>query len=419
MSQNLLITGINAPGTATSCTSTNITALCQLGCGNFSFDSINYTISSNTIDIGVYYQSSGICLPVISFPTHTANLGNVPAGTYTISSTAYLNSGPTTTPTNTFTLANQLTVTSCCNAAASFNLTPGNICQNDSAFFQSTSTNAQSLEWYINNQFVSSDSGFTYLFDSAGAYNIKLIAIGNSCADSVFQTLVVDSIPQINLGPDRSFCEGDSIMFDAGPGWANVLWLDGSTGQSTYFGNGGNFSATVTDQNGCQNSDTVVLIETPAPVIEFGNEDTLICDDQFPLTFSATGPGYSYLWHDGSTDSVFVLNGSGWAACTVTDSNGCANYDSIFVIMLICDGLESERDNYLLIYPNPTKGALNILVSDINLSYKIFNEKGLEVQKGILRGGESKIELTDLKNGLYFLQTESNNTTIRKPFIIQ
>ncbi|QNL21840.1 T9SS type A sorting domain-containing protein [Hyphobacterium sp. CCMP332] len=413
--QLLTITNTTIPSNATSCTNSDIIAFVQVNCINFPFDSITSSINGNVIDVNVYYQELIICLPAINFTSHTANLGNVPAGSYTVNVTGYLNMGNVTNQMNT--VSGNMTVISCCNAVPGMSYS-GNVCEKDSVLFTSTSIGAQTLSWYIDNQFVSSDSTFNQVFDSAGSYEVKIVVNGTSCSDSLTQTVIVNSLPDLDIGPDVEFCEGDSVMFDAGPGWVNVLWSDGSTGQSIYYGNDGNLTATVTDQNTCQNSDTVFLIERPKPLLEFGNEDTLICNDQFPITFSATGPGYSYLWHNGSTDSIFVLNGSGWAACTVTDTNGCANYDSIFVIMLICDGLDTEDENYLLIYPNPTKESLSILGYDINLSYKIYNEQGVEVQNGILIEGESKIQLSNLKRGLYFLQTESNMGSVRKAFII-
>lgn len=414
--QLLTITNTTIPTNATSCTNTDISAFVQINCINYPFDSITSNISGTVIDVNVYYQELPICLGAINFASHTASLGNVPAGTYTVNVTGYLNMGTVTNQMNT--VSGNMTVISCCNAVPGFSYS-GNLCENDSVLFTSTSVGAQSLAWYIDNQFISSDTSFYRVFDSTGTYDVKIIVNGTSCIDSLTQSITVNGLPIVDIGPDASFCEGDSVMIDAGPGWANVSWSDGSSGQSIYYRNGGNLSATVTDQNGCQNSDTVLLIETPAPILEFGNDDTLICNDQFPITFSATGPGYSYLWHDGSTDSVFTLNSSGWAACTVTDTNGCANYDSIFVIMLICNGIDAEGDSYLLIYPNPTNESLSILGHDINLSYKIYNEQGVEVQNGILKKGESKIQLSNLKRGLYFLQTESEKGTIRKSFIKQ
>jgi hypothetical protein len=69
------------------------------------------------------------------------------------------------------------------------------------------------------------------------------------------------------------------------------------------------------------------------PDVDIGNgEDSLLVYD--PITLSATAGYASYLWQDGSTDTVFQISspGTGLYHVLVTDENECSTRDSVYVI---------------------------------------------------------------------------------------
>jgi hypothetical protein len=74
------------------------------------------------------------------------------------------------------------------------------------------------------------------------------------------------------------------------------------------------------------------------PLVDIGNgQDTMLVYD--PVTLSAT-PGYaSYLWQDGSTDSIYQISspGTGLYHVLVTDENDCSTRDSVYVIYDVPD----------------------------------------------------------------------------------
>lgn len=398
------ITNVTIPTNATSCTNTDITTLGQLNCNNFPFDSTSFHISGSTIDIGVYYHELLICTGALAFPTHTVSLGNVQSGSYTVNVTAYLNMGTTSNSTNT--ISGNLNVMSCCDAIPSISVA-NSTCKNDSILFTSTSTGAQSYAWYIDNLFISSDSLFLYQFTDTGDYDVKLVVTGTACTDSITETVTVDDLPQIDLGIDTTYCEGDSILISVDSAWANVIWSNGQTGNSTNVSNQGDLIVTVTDINGCQNSDTISISETPAPILQFGDVDTVLCFEELPFIVNAYQAGLTYEWHDGSTDSVYVLNSTGWAACTVTDSVGCSNYDSIFLILVICDGLKDGIQKEFLIYPNPGSTKITIQGKSPQSSRQIARLRNLngQVLKEIeFSKNEAILNLRELARGQYILE---------------
>jgi uncharacterized repeat protein (TIGR01451 family) len=70
--------------------------------------------------------------------------------------------------------------------------------------------------------------------------------------------ITVHALPIVDLGPDQVIMEGDEVTLDAGEGFASYLWSNGATTQTITVG-AGTYSVTVTDENGCQGSDEVVI----------------------------------------------------------------------------------------------------------------------------------------------------------------
>ncbi|REJ83554.1 MAG: T9SS C-terminal target domain-containing protein [Bacteroidetes bacterium] len=65
--------------------------------------------------------------------------------------------------------------------------------------------------------------------------------------------------PNVNLGPDTTICIGSTLLLNAGAGFSSYLWSDNSTNQSLLVSTPGTYSVLVTDANGCQNFDAIVV----------------------------------------------------------------------------------------------------------------------------------------------------------------
>ena len=81
-------------------------------------------------------------------------------------------------------------------------------------------------------------------------------------------------------------------------------------------------------------NDTVIISADVlgSPIVDIGNgQDTILVYD--PVTLSATSGYASYLWQDGSTNTVYSINtpGAGMYSVLVTGDNGCTTYDSVYV----------------------------------------------------------------------------------------
>lgn len=165
--------------------------------------------------------------------------------------------------------------------------------------------------------------------DSTTEYQLVITdTFGCDYFDSV--TVTVNELPQIDLGPDTSFCHGDSIVFDASGGFLSYVWQNGSNDSLHIASIQGQYSITVTNACG-QGVDTMVVDTVfPLPLFSLGN-DTGICSNDSLLLFVAIAQ-VSYLWSTGDvTDSLWLQSGNVYWA-EVTDSNGCSFRDSMELI---------------------------------------------------------------------------------------
>ena len=75
----------------------------------------------------------------------------------------------------------------------------------------------------------------------------------------VSQIEILQSIPQVNLGPDTLLCENESLLLDIGDGWNSIAWSDGSNEQSLLIDAPGGYSVIVSDSVGCQATDSIMV----------------------------------------------------------------------------------------------------------------------------------------------------------------
>ena len=77
-----------------------------------------------------------------------------------------------------------------------------------------------------------------------------------------------------------------------------------------------------------------------------------------------------------------------------------------------------EKNNNLILFPNPAKSELNILTNDFKIIYiEIYNISGELITRKNLGVGLQKIDITQLKNGLYILKIKTNDMMVYRKLI--
>jgi len=157
---------------------------------------------------------------------------------------------------------------------------------------------------------------------------------GAGCLYDTTLAIMVNPVPDINLGNDTSICVHDNITLNSNNTLVGTTfnWSTGgtNTSETVTVNSTQNYSLTATSPLGCVKKDTIEVIANPLPTIII-SDDTLICIGT-AATLNASG-GNLYVWSNGvNGSSIQVMpNTSTTYSVTVTDSNLCVDDSSVLV----------------------------------------------------------------------------------------
>jgi len=227
--------------------------------------------------------------------------------------------------------------------------------------------------------------------------------------DTIRLTLTNGTPAQLDLGSDTSICVSGTHTLDAGPGFLDYTWNDGSKDQ-TYTAYGiGTYWVTVSDSCGNVQSDTVHITQAPDPQIDLGSDITF-CDNAFiPLTYTSSETFTSFMWspashlncttcptptaHPDSSDITFYVYAATANGCIAQDSI-TLNYDQnalLDVSILVTDPICLEKGS---IEVQNAPGASGVLSID-------FNQGGFSTETSYLNlaDGTYSLSIINLQTG--------------------
>ncbi len=161
---------------------------------------------------------------------------------------------------------------------------------------------------------------------------------GNGCSETDDIVVTVNNLPVANAGADDSFCDGQGSVTITASGGITYNWdnaLGGGPSHTVAPSSTTTYTVTVTDVNGCEDTDDVLISVLPLPDVNAG-QDQVICEgDQTTLT--ATG-AISYTWNSLGNGSNQVVQPEieETYIVTGTDINGCTNSDDVIVSTQKC-----------------------------------------------------------------------------------
>ena len=164
--------------------------------------------------------------------------------------------------------------------------------------------------------------GATFTASLAGAYYVYC---HTGCSTLVDTIHVIKTTPGITyFAHDTSLCFPGSFILQGPAGYPAYHWQDGSITSSYTITAPGTYW--VDAANSCTSELDTFHVDAGSVAFSLGN-DRSVCIDQ-KLVIPISGPGVTYLWQNGSTDSVFYTYYSGVYWATVT-WNGCSFTDSV------------------------------------------------------------------------------------------
>ena len=163
-------------------------------------------------------------------------------------------------------------------------------------------------------------------------YSVTVID-GNGCRNTDMVTLTVSPFPSPIITGDLIICSGESTILDAGV-FSSYLWSTGETTQTISVSptSDTDYSVTVSNVNGCENTDmvSVMLNGMFSPSIT-GN--LTICNGE-SATLDA-GVFSSYLWSTGETTQTITVSPTSDTdySVMVNELSGCDNTDMVTLIV--------------------------------------------------------------------------------------
>jgi len=180
--------------------------------------------------------------------------------------------------------------------------------------------------------------------DQPGTYQVTVTG-SNGCSDSASITITQSlDKPDVSIAaPDKVLtCSITEVTLTAqvapetGIPPFTYLWSTGSTDTSIVVTAAGTYTVTVTGENGCAGTASVVITEDQEPpVVSIAPPEPLsatVSEVVLDATVSGGTSPYTYLWNTGETTEDITVAATGTYTLTVTGANGCSAQASVDVV---------------------------------------------------------------------------------------
>jgi hypothetical protein len=291
-------------------------------------------------------------------------------------------------------------------------------CTNDEVMLVgSTTSEGASIRWDGPNGYTSFST--MPIVDLPGQYTFTVTSTGDCVAFSTVEVTLNKRDPNLSVAEGFIDCDAGIREFNAVTDSENVTFEwngpDGftSTEQNPTYSKAGTYMLTVTGENGCFTSGTVIVafdIPYESNLVITGNDVTLEITggtEPFNITFDNNLEGPSVM--DLPDGEHFV---------TIVDGLGCE--EVIEFTIMSSSVLDEEELQEVKVYPNPAQDILNVDWQESNLQAEklsILNASG-QIQ-GIhqVLGRTHELNIDQLPPGIYYLKIEGKEKLAFKKFL--
>ncbi|KFF12361.1 hypothetical protein IW15_12460 [Chryseobacterium soli] len=167
------------------------------------------------------------------------------------------------------------------------------------------------------------------------------VATTDGCFTVVRLTLTINPKPSIDLPEKMDFCAGKTLTLDAGPGFKTYVWNTGATTQTITVSTPGTYTVKVTNNFGCENTDSVqVTYSVLAQIVSVNvtnNSATVILSTSGNYEYSLD----NFIWQD---SNVFNNLNLGQYTVYVRTKSGCIIGQKEFTIFSIPNTITPNGD---------------------------------------------------------------------------
>lgn len=279
-------------------------------------------------------------------------------------------------------------------------------------------------------------------YASSGTYTVTLTATNPNGTSTTNQMVTVSVVapPTAVAGPDMTACPGDTVQLSASGGgtysWSPPGALLNPTSANPLFivNQSRTFIVTVTDSNGCTDTDTLVVTAHPAPSVWAGQDQTITTPGG-SVQLMGTG-AVSYSWSPATglsctncPDPVASPTVTTTYTCTGFSAAGCERSDNVtvFVNLVGVDPSRSGGFSIDAVAPQPLaeRGMIRFTVPAagpvrlelVDISGKLVGT----VYDGPAQAGQTVLqwERGSLARGLYFLRLLADGHHATRKVLVQ
>jgi hypothetical protein len=269
------------------------------------------------------------------------------------------------------------------------------------------------------------DTTNTINVNTSGFYSIEVSTnVGCTLRDTIQVSL--GNLPFVDAGSSQEICVGETLVLDAGTGFASYEWSTGATTSAITVSTAGTYIINVTNNLGCTGADVINIAILPAPVAMF----THSINNNGIINFTSTSTDAdTYAWDfnsDGNTDAATATPFYSYAIQGIYNVrliviNDCGSDTIVLPVNFVNAFNEIEGQPSFVIYPNPGIDYINIQNLQINnniINYEIFDVLGNQFSTGIFSNNAipQRIAINTLPSGIYFVRITKNQKSYIQKF---
>ncbi|HLP93256.1 MAG TPA: FG-GAP-like repeat-containing protein [Saprospiraceae bacterium] len=150
--------------------------------------------------------------------------------------------------------------------------------------------------------------------------------------NNLFQFEVPVPHAPVDLGPDVAVCQDTVVQLQAGSGFVQYIWQDGSTNSALQATQTGAYWVEATDLCGIKHLDTLMLESFGFPLLQLDTiqGDCLGNPAQLQASVQGNYPPFTYDWSTGENSPGISTQTDGMYTVRVTNAKGCITVDSIW-----------------------------------------------------------------------------------------
>jgi PKD repeat protein len=322
------------------------------------------------------------------------------------------------------------------------------LCAGDeTSFFNWSLGSAEGFEWSFpgGDPATSTDREPTVTYNQAGNYDVQLIVTNGLGSDTLnlSEHIRVADAPQpvvtlvsggdiISEG-DIRFCDGNTVIMDAGTDGSSYQWNDdndATTRQVEIVKNIFNLRVDVGNDNGCEGRSESVRIRTYSPAIN----DLVITQEYDSLVATEDDEDFVYEWYrngeqiEGADKPTFKLIETGQYRLIVRDTaNNCSKESNLRdIVSSVDDG--NWAASPLEVLPNPNNGEFTLemefekIIGNITLEITDMQGKSVTIFENIPLNSNTlskPISLKALAAGRYIAKVVSDDGAWTQQFVIK